>query len=53
MPSEEEGYKLNEIGNLYIIVNEVLLNAIGDHQKFKMRLGNPGLDKCLKNIDPT
>ena len=33
--------------------DEVLLNAIGDHQKFKMRLGNPGLDQMgLKNIDP-
>lgn len=54
MPSEEEGYKLNEIGNfIYNCNDEVLLNAIGDHQKFKMRLGNPGLDQMgLKNIDP-
>ena len=54
MPPEEEGYKLNEIANLiFNCDNEILLGAIGDHQKFKMRIGNPASDKMeLRKNDP-
>ena len=45
MPSEENGYVLNNIGELiYQCEDQILLDAIGDHQRFKMRLGNPDLD---------
>jgi len=45
-PHEEDGYELNQIGNLiYNCDDAVLLAAIGDHQKFKMRLGNPSLSE--------
>ena len=54
MTPEEEGYKLNQIGNLiFNCDNQILLSAIGDHQKFKMRIGNPASDKMeLRNDDP-
>ena len=50
MPSEENGYVLNQIGELiYQCDDQILLNAIGDHQRFKMRLGNPGMDNMEIN----
>jgi 5-methylcytosine-specific restriction endonuclease McrA len=59
-PHEEDGYELNQIGNLiYNCDDPDLLAALGDHQKFKMRIGNPLLpnlvskkiDKEFQNLD--
>lgn len=40
LPNEEDGYELNEISELiYETDDELLIAALGDHQKFKMKLG--------------
>jgi 5-methylcytosine-specific restriction endonuclease McrA len=52
-PHEEDGYELNQISNLIYNCNDSeLLAALGDHQKFKMRIGNPLLPNLVsKKID--
>ncbi len=57
LPNEEDGYELNQISELiYETDDELLIAAIGDHQKFKMKLGRVEPDliyiKHLKNRNP-
>jgi len=41
-PSKEEGYVLTQMGELvYDSKDEIVLNAIVNHQKLKLRVGNP------------
>tara|TARA_B100000902_G_scaffold302738_1_gene290779 strand:- start:300 stop:2951 length:2652 start_codon:yes stop_codon:yes gene_type:complete len=55
VPNEEDGYDLNDISKFIINSNdELFIAAMGDHQKFKMRLGRVEeeliyLDKIKKN----
>ena len=45
LPNEEDGYELNEISELiYETDDELLIAALGDHQKFKMKLGKWSLN---------
>lgn len=41
LPPEEDGYEMNEIGNLIYKSNSDLIMAIWEHQKIKLRYGNP------------
>jgi len=41
LPPEEDGYELNEIGKLIYYADPLLMMAIWEHQKIKMRYNNP------------
>ncbi|MFH1824230.1 MAG: HNH endonuclease signature motif containing protein [Candidatus Firestonebacteria bacterium] len=41
LPPEEDGYEMNEIGNLIYFADSILIMAIWEHQKIKMRYYNP------------